>query len=293
MQRINKLGLVVAGVTAAVVIASFGIYRGIKSVFFSQEVSPSPSTLISPTPALQTSEPLTSDTDNDGLLDIIEQLYRTDPQKSDTDNDGVSDSEELSAGEDPRGNAPGATPVPNLGKYTEEYLSAFPDNATREEIFDKTKIGAFVDKKRSAHMFDGAKEAISLSADEGKETVAAYLDTISATHNDAITSVTIEDISKALAQASSGNQDSIDAIINSLTKNLAIFRSASAPKEAEALHRKLLGTTASLLENTKLLKNIKGDYIGSLIGAKNIEEVGTLFAVVASDIKTLEEKYEL
>lgn len=43
----------------------------------------------------------TTDSDNDGLKDWEEVLWKTDPTKSDTDNDGVSDAEEVLQGRSP------------------------------------------------------------------------------------------------------------------------------------------------------------------------------------------------
>lgn len=58
------------------------------------------STIISPEPAASPQAGV-ADTDNDGLRDWEELLWKTDPNNSDTDFDGTSDGEELALGRDP------------------------------------------------------------------------------------------------------------------------------------------------------------------------------------------------
>src|SRR3990167_7988543 len=45
---------------------------------------------------------LSSDSDNDGLKDWEELLWKTDPRNPDTDGDGTTDNEEILAKRDPR-----------------------------------------------------------------------------------------------------------------------------------------------------------------------------------------------
>lgn len=55
----------------------------------------------------QEETPSNQDTDNDGLADWQEEIYKTDPDNPDTDGDGYLDGEEVRAGYDPLKPAPG------------------------------------------------------------------------------------------------------------------------------------------------------------------------------------------
>lgn len=68
-----------------------------------------------------TIESQNKDTDNDGLKDWEEELYKTDPYNPDTDNDGYLDGEEVNSGHNPIVKAPGdgsmLYPLPLGEKY--------------------------------------------------------------------------------------------------------------------------------------------------------------------------------
>jgi len=68
-----------------------------------------------------TIESQNKDTDNDGLKDWQEDLYKTDPNNPDTDNDGYLDGEEVNSGHNPLVKAPGDEtvlhPLPLGEKY--------------------------------------------------------------------------------------------------------------------------------------------------------------------------------
>lgn len=68
-----------------------------------------------------TIESQNKDTDNDGLKDWQEDLYKTDPDNPDTDNDGYLDGEEVNSGHNPLVKAPGDEemlyPLPLGEKY--------------------------------------------------------------------------------------------------------------------------------------------------------------------------------
>ncbi|MFH1046793.1 MAG: hypothetical protein V1738_00680 [Patescibacteria group bacterium] len=64
-------------------------------------------------------DPLTSDSDNDGLIDTDEiNIFGTDPNDADTDNDGASDSAEIAAGTNPLVSNTEVTPPPTTGGET-------------------------------------------------------------------------------------------------------------------------------------------------------------------------------
>lgn len=81
-------------------------------------------------------EPQNKDSDNDGLKDWEEELYKTDPFNPDTDNDGYLDGEEINSGHNPLVKGPGDKqafyPLPLGDKYnittkvlSEEFMESF------------------------------------------------------------------------------------------------------------------------------------------------------------------------
>jgi hypothetical protein len=67
---------------------------------------------------------IVSDSDNDGLKNWEEALWKTDPEKSDTDNDGTSDKEEIKDGRNPvKANTAKASLPPN-DKLDDETVAA-------------------------------------------------------------------------------------------------------------------------------------------------------------------------
>jgi hypothetical protein len=77
---------------------------------------------------------MTLDSDNDGMKDWEEALWKTDPQKSDTDGDGTSDSEEIKLNRDPmKANTAPQNATPN-DKIDEKIIT---DNKKAEEDFAK------------------------------------------------------------------------------------------------------------------------------------------------------------
>jgi hypothetical protein len=84
------------------------------------------------------------DSDQDGLSNEEERLYKTDPQKRDTDGDGYSDGVEVKSGYDPLKPAPGDKlfSVPNTGNG--ERTTASGENLTQD--FSEEIAGVIAEK---------------------------------------------------------------------------------------------------------------------------------------------------
>ncbi len=297
MQNVNKLGLRVVLITTLVVVVAYAIFIGIQWLFSDRSVV-EPEAL----PPAQNEAVLSQDTDQDGLPDAVEHIYQTDPTAADTDGDGTHDGDEVALQRNPSLPGPNdALPAEfslgetlSLDTYTGRYLAQLPSNASRDQVLNSESLAAFVEKERLPALPNLVPGTVQVNAEAGKEAVQIYLDSISSSHNSSITAVSSADIELAFRQYySNGAAVELDRLIKSLESNFAILQEVSAPKEAQALHTKLLMASQSLVDNTKLLKNMPTDFVGGLVGAKNIEDVGSVFSEISSEITALETQYDI
>lgn len=84
------------------------------------------------------------DTDNDGLKDWEESLWKTDPKNPDSDDDGTSDGEETANNRDPRKKGPDDTLKPESFKGTEG-----DDGLTATEKLSQEAFRQLVEAKKS------------------------------------------------------------------------------------------------------------------------------------------------
>ncbi len=296
MRETNALGLKVVGITIVLLLVLFGLYWGGKALLFGEDGDRS---------TLQQGQPLagrTRDSDGDGVADLIETVYyQTDPNNSDTDGDGVSDLDEITSGRDPLIPGPNDESKPATGSkvtqqitYTQKYLASLPDDVARDKILDQVQLESFVNANRGELLPSITTEMISVIPGEGKEAVATYLDSISSTHNTSLKAVTSADIEAALqllvtSQSPQSMQDILVALIN----NVEILKGVPAPTETASLHTRLIAASQALRDSVGLLSKINQDFVGSLVAAKNIEDLGGVFQEIAADISALEIKYDL
>jgi hypothetical protein len=301
MQSINKLGLKVVGITALVMLVLFGIYLGARSLIpqsGNNHQDPAPT---SPLPEETTAE--LADSDGDGLPDAVESIYQTNPNQADTDADGTVDGDEIYLRRDPT--IPGPedfVPVekanPNalpLDTYTGRYLALLPSDASRDQVLNKEKLSEFVETERG-ELLPTIEVLQRLPTGQPQDigAIQTYLEAISSTHNQDISAITNEDIEAAYRlHYSHGQPDLMNALIDKLSKNVETLQTIPSPEETIELHRKLNAASQSLLNNVKLLQNMPNDFVGGLIGAKNIEDLGTIFSEIAAAVQILEEKYSL
>jgi len=292
MRAINVLGLRVAGITAVLLLMLFGLYWGGKYVFQKDKVPVAEQVF--------TDEERGADSDGDGVADLYETTYYgTDPAVADTDGDGVSDLDEILAGRDPLVPGPTDAIKPATGQavaqqdtYTQRYLASLPNNIPREQILDQVRLEAFMQANRGQLLPTVAPESIQTVNSEGKEAVSAYLDTVSSVHNLSLKAITSADIEAAFRlQVDSSQPQPMRDVVIALTNNVGVLENAVAPQEVVGLHTKFIAASQALRDNAKLLSTIDGDFVGGLIGAKNIEELGTVFQEIAQEMQALEEKY--
>ncbi|MEX1997362.1 MAG: hypothetical protein WEA04_01665 [Candidatus Andersenbacteria bacterium] len=294
MNATNALGLKMVGLTSAILLLLGGLWWGGRYLL-------RPDTTPAATPLAQGSLPNErTDSDGDGLPDKFESIYRTDPHNPDTDGDGVSDYDEIAQGRDPAvaGTQDEVKPatgenITALTTFTERYLAQLPTAITRDDIMQQDRLEAFVSLNKGPLLSTRPSTAVHTSPATGQEAVESYLNSISAVHNAQLQPVTNADIQQAVTLQLQGQPDTIVGMTHKLEKNLQILQGVAAPTEVVALHTKLLAATESLLGNTRLLADMKNDFVGGLIGSKNIEELGPVFQQITQEVQALETKYGL
>lgn len=299
MKSVNRLGVVVAAISALAVLLIFGIIIGIRALFN----TPEPSLITSNQTPATTPEQLVAaiDSDNDGLADEIESIYRTDPHNPDTDGDATNDGDELLQLRDPITAGPDdtLTAINEAGEidtstYTGRYVATFSPDASQAEVLSSERLETFIEKERQALVPTAFTPQVQTTATTGAQAIETYLAAIASSHNQEIVSVTSEDITTALrTYLAERDRSALDTIVQDLINNLTTLQTIDAPQEVTPLHTQLLAASESLLENVKLLQGMTEDFVGGLIGAKNIEELGAEFNDIAEQITALETKYNL
>ncbi|MFH1353857.1 MAG: hypothetical protein ABIH36_01090 [bacterium] len=296
MKAINRLGLQVAGITAVVLAVLFGLYWGGRALFLKDKEAPEQGAGEEQLAQQQ------KDSDGDGVADLFETTYyKTDPNNPDTDGDGVSDLDEIVAGRDPLIPGPNDESKPATGSqvteaktFTQRYLAGLPDDAAREDILDQAKLRAFVEANRGTLMPTITADMIMTTQEAGKGAVATYLDNISSTHNNSLKEITSADIEAAFRlQVNDQNKQPMSDIVTALTNNVTTLKAVATPAEAVDMHLKLIAASQALRDNADLLSRVDQDFVGALIAAQNIEDLGAVFRELASEVKALEGKYGL
>lgn len=297
MNDLNKLGLRLAFLVIGGGAVVFGLIWGIHSWVTRPAATLSDSTQPSATTTVQ---PAYDDTDADGLPDLFENIYRTNPNNADSDNDGTDDFTELSTGHDPTiagpndiSKPPTGDAVTDEGTFTGQYLATLPTDASRDEVLNQTRLEAFVALHQGQLLTQLPAGSVIQNDQIGKAAIEAYLGAISTTKNQSLHNITSDDIAAALAAQLQNNMQPVTTIVSNLEANVATFKSVSVPAEVVALHTKLIQATQALRDNTVTLQHINDDFVGGLIASKNIDDLGTVFADIAQQVKDLEAKYGL
>lgn len=291
MRDINRLGLRVVGVTIVLFLIVFGLYWGGRALL---------NRGIDDTPLSLTERQ--RDTDGDGVADLYEELYyNTNPDNKDSDGDGTSDLDEILAGRDPAAAGPEDESRPATGElvttqdtFTKKYLASLPTDIARDDILNQSRLTVFVEANKGELLPVIPPETLKFTTEEGAAAVKTYLDATSAAIRQDIKPVTSTDLEAAFRlQVNSGSAESMQTIIASLENNLTLFKATAAPAEVRDIHTRLVAATQALLDNARLLRNIDNDFVGGLIAARKIEELGGVYQTLAADIQALEQKYDL
>lgn len=181
------------------------------------------------------------------------------------------------------------------GLYTSKYLATLPKDLPKDQVLDKTRIEAFINENKGELLPTIDDSQIKTTTASGKDAIKNYLDAISSSANNDIKSITSEEIDTAYKTYYADPQHStaLSDIQTILEHNLSTLKNTAVPAEVAPIHKKLLAATQALINNVMLLQVAPKDLVGGLIGAKNIESLGPVFASIAQDITTLQQKYGL
>lgn len=247
------------------------------------------------------------DSDQDGLSDAIETLYKTDPNNPDSDGDGYKDGDEIANGYDPLLKSPNdkikrsgvnantaTSPLPSPPTFTQQFINKTGITPTKENLLtNETQVNQFINETNARGVLPIILDSdIKIINTSGKIAIVKYLDTLSLVKNPKLKPITPEQITaafKTLTEKSDPTQ--LNKIITDLENNATIFRAVEVPKEATELHKKYLSAVLALLDDTRMLKNYKADYVSALVAASRLEGLKPVFTEVEDDIKVLETKY--
>lgn len=247
------------------------------------------------------------DSDQDGLSDAMEALYKTDPNNADTDGDGYKDGEEVANGYDPLIKSPNdkinrsaantgvaSSPLPSPPTLTQQFVNRTGIAPTKENLLNnEAQMNQFINETNARGVLPIILDSdIKIVNTSGKTAIVKYLDTLSIVKNPKLKPVTPEQITAAFtALTQQDNPTQLDKIITNLENNAAIFHSVEVPKEVTELHKKYLSAVLALLDDTRMLKNYKVDYVSALVAASRLEGLKPVFTEVEDDIRALETKY--
>lgn len=259
--------------------------------------TPAPRPAETPPPLLVASPP---DSDQDGLPDNLEAIYRTNPLQSDTDGDGYLDGSEVANGYDPTIPSPDdkivvPVPTPRGPTYTEQYFNRVGLPPSRENLLKSGELEEFVASVNARGFLPAIREEeLTIVSRGGRQAVVAYLDTVSLPQNQQITAVSNEDIERAFRTLTEQKDPkAIDQLIAALSTNVEILRTAPVPQETLALHKQYLAATLALKQNAEALKDYQTDFVGVLVAASRIDNLRGVFRAVAEGIKALEKQYNI
>jgi len=247
------------------------------------------------------------DSDQDGLSDAMEALYKTDPNNYDTDGDGYKDGDEVANGYDPIIKSPddkidhsvttintASSPLPSPPSFTQQFVNRTGIVPTKENLLaSETEVNQFINETNARGVLPIILDSdIKIINSSGKTAIIKYLDTLSVDKNTKLKPITPEQITAAFtALTQQDNPTPLTKIITDLENNAAIFRAVEVPKEVTELHKKYLSAVLALLDDTRMLKNYKSDYVSALVAASRLEGLKPVFTEVEDEIKALETKY--
>lgn len=183
--------------------------------------------------------------------------------------------------------------VADANTWTQKYLASLPEDTPPDQILDETRLEAFVNVNKGQLLPTLPEGLIQTTPASGKEAIKTYLDEISPVQNKNLSTVSNQDIETAWRLAYQNNQpETINSLIQKLHNNVDVLQAVAAPEGLEDFHTKVVASAHSLTNNTELLRDMNKDFVGGLIGAKNIEELGAVFQEIEAEVKELDAKYE-
>lgn len=228
------------------------------------------------------------DSDNDGLKDWEEALWKTDPQNPDSDGDGTQDGEEVRADRDPTKPAPNdALPKPTLdaqsdaGSFTNSlvektlatYSSIQKTGTADPKLFQKANEEMAQDIR--AQLYDPNTRVyelkdIATTDDNSKQRIAEYKNALAktaATYGDTYENE-MNVITKALNTSDENELGNLDAAIQAYRNIIKGFLAITVPSTLAQTHLDFINGYSMIIDADEKMKYILKDPLIGLAGVK-------------------------
>jgi hypothetical protein len=252
------------------------------------------------------------DSDNDGLADWEETLWKTDPNNPDTDNDGTLDGEEVKLGRNPVKPGPddkyssqyakSTSTTPVLGRMTEDNET---EKLTRDFISqylaNKIISGESLDEASKENLVNSlfndldieippnpySLASIKVLSDNNQSSLKNYSDQFLAIlkkYNDPPPTMEVYYFQQMI-------QEKDETMVKELEKSVATyeglkkdFLNLAAPPDLKNQHLQVVNSIALLKDITEKLKNYSTDPLGALIATQQYIIIGTDLGNVVKEI---------
>lgn len=250
---------------------------------------------------------INKDSDNDGLKDWEEAIYRTDPQKPDTDKDGAADGEEIRMGRDP------IEPGPNDSISTSTALTdnatssannltrRLAENLTKEVILPQlTSTSApIVDPNKFAketlrlpnELKPFVSKEIKISQDNSKKALTDYLALFDKTVADAFKNTGNKSelviLSEALEKNDFSQMYKLDAFITAYAKLIGDLKKIYAPSDLKNFHLNYLNLALARQGAVEKIRVAGVDILKTIMGVNEYLATSEKFIVIYQDLQKI------
>ena len=232
------------------------------------------------------------DTDNDGLKDWEEALWKTDLKKADTDGDGAKDGDEIKEGRDPTiskltaddtfkkpedyaKNSGTSTPKTISQKVADEFASNYftakahlSGGALSNKAKEKLVLNFLLAMKKGASAYKDKYAQKNVKISKTADT-KNYLNRLGAVLDENFKEITEPEIDILNEMSSSGDfshLDKLDSYILAYQKTIKFLEPESTPESYSTLHLALLNSMNNTLVAAESFRQMKDDPIRAFIG---------------------------
>lgn len=176
------------------------------------------------------------------------------------------------------GSLPSPQVLSQTGPWTQKYLAASP----------APDIENFVNANKGQLLPTLSDGTVKTKAETSEASHKKYAEEVSHDTNPALHAIIKADIESAWRLSFQNSQPQvINDVIQKLLENVKILEAVIAPQDQEALHTKIVSASHALVNNAELLRDTKSDWVGALIGAKNIDELQPVLTEIETEVATL------
>ena len=275
---------------------------------------------------VQARETLSADSDNDGLQDWEETLWKTESKNSDTDNDGAPDGEEVNLNRNPLKPGPddkiSAVPVDN---FTETVVAPRQNDSSLTDIYAKKFLTDYLTlKNQKGTLSDSDKDNlinflasgimmpaeivdiydisdIKISENNSKEAIGEYSKKVKKiiAEDNQIPEDTLDVFSRMLdketdKKETNDEKETLTAISNTYKAVVSqLLSTSNIPDELKEQHVVLINGFNNLANHIKEMTGLSSDPIKAIIGINLYrQESGRIYSAI-QDIQNVFDKYKV